>query len=132
MRWVLNVLGLFFLTGPLWAEVPQEMHYQGYLTNAVGDPVDCPDPLQCDESINITFRLYEGPDSDTSLWVETHVGVSIYQGVFHLKVGSETLLNSESLANARWMGISINGGDELSPRQKLSSAGFALRAEMAV
>jgi cysteine-rich repeat protein len=52
-------------------------------------------------------------------------------GIFHLKIGSETALSSSDLENTRWLGITINNGEELNPRQQISSAAFALRAEMA-
>ena len=113
------------------AEVPQQLHYQGYITNAAGDAVDCPDPIQCADSINITFKLYEDALSTVSVWQETHLAMAVYQGSFHASLGSETLLEPADVASSRWMGISINGGNEMAPRQKLSSAPFAMHAENA-
>jgi hypothetical protein len=110
------------------AEVPQELHYQGYLTNAVGEGVDCPDPVQCTDSINLTFRLYDSPNTEEALWTEIHVGVDIYEGVFHVSLGSDTSLNTLVLENAQWLGVSVNDSAEMAPRQKLASAAFALHA----
>jgi hypothetical protein len=131
MRGLFGFLMLFFTWSVATAEVPHQLHYQGYLTNAVGDPVDCPDPIQCADSINLTFKLYDDALANASLWQETHLALAIYQGNFHVTLGSETILDPEDIASSRWLGISVNGGAEMAPRQKLSSAPFAMHAENA-
>jgi hypothetical protein len=123
---------LLLLNGGLaFGEVPSRLHYQGHLTNAAGEAVDCPDTIQCDTSYNLTFRLYDDPSAEVSLWEETHVAVPIYQGLFQVLVGSKTLLNSDDVAGARYIGIAINAGSEMIPRQEIASAPFAFHASVA-
>jgi hypothetical protein len=124
------LLSLFYWSTAA-AEVPQRLHYQGYLTNAVGEAVDCPDPIQCADSINLTFKLYDDGLAEGALWQENHLAVTIYQGNFHVRLGSETNLTHEVVASSRWLGISINGGPEMIPRQELASAAFAIHADSA-
>ncbi len=59
---------LLLLNGGLaFGEVPSRLHYQGHLTNAAGEAVDCPDTIQCDTSYNLTFRLYDDPSAEVSI-----------------------------------------------------------------
>jgi hypothetical protein len=110
------------------AEVPQQLHYNGYLTNAVGDPVDCPDAIQCDTDHDLTFRIYESPDEGAVLWEESHSGVPLFNGSFTLLLGSVTPISAETISGSLWLGIKVNDQPEMSPRQKIVSAAFALRA----
>ena len=57
---VLLATAAILLSTVAQASVPERMHYQGYLTNAEGEAVHCPDAVSCpDQSFNITFRLYD-------------------------------------------------------------------------
>ena len=50
------------------AAVPNQLHYQGYLTDASGVPVDCPDVMACDGlQYDVTFRLYDVAEGGTAL-----------------------------------------------------------------
>jgi hypothetical protein len=120
-----------FATTTLLAEVPQELHYTGQLSNAAGEPVDCADPIQCVSMFNMNFRLYPSAGAETAIWEENHVAVPIYQGTFHLNLGDDTSFATTDFDGARWLGITLNGGNELAPRQKLAAAPFALRAAIA-
>ena len=53
------------------------------------------------------------------------------EGVFNLTLGEFEPLTADSLPNALWLGIVINGGTESSPRQRVASSAFALRANEA-
>ncbi|MGB0591858.1 MAG: hypothetical protein ACPGU1_19435 [Myxococcota bacterium] len=49
------VVAVIFAVTAATAAVPETLHYQGYLTNAVGDPVHCPDLVACpDEPFVLT------------------------------------------------------------------------------
>ena len=110
------------------AEVPQQLHYNGYLTNAVGDPVDCPDAIQCDAEYDLTFRLYGSPDEGAILWEESHSGVPLFNGTFSLLLGNAVPMSSEVINGSLWLGVKVNEQPEMTPRQKVVSAAFALRA----
>ena len=67
------------------AAVPDTLHYQGYLTNAVGDPVHCPDLVACpDEPFDLTFRLYDVAEGGDPLWEETHEALANGRGAFNV------------------------------------------------
>jgi hypothetical protein len=67
------------------AAVPDTLHYQGYLTNAVGDPVHCPDLVACpDETFDLTFRLYDMAEGGDPLWEETHEALANGRGAFNV------------------------------------------------
>jgi hypothetical protein len=131
MRSLISIFSLVFLTGNLWADVPQQLHYQGYLTNAVGEQIDCPDPVQCAEQYDIRFRIYDSEVSGVVLWEETHGDIAIFLGSFHALLGQAEPIHGELMAGPRWLAISINGAPDLSPRQKMVSAAYALRANVA-
>ena len=89
MRLGLLVILFFFSSTFLsFAETPARIHYNGYLSNAVGEAVDCADPLQCADTFDFTFRLYSDATSNAVLWEETHSAVPIYSGSFSVVLGS--------------------------------------------
>jgi hypothetical protein len=104
------------------ADVPQTMSYQGVLRDAVGDPV-------ADGDYSITFALYSAATGGAALWEETQ-SVSVEDGVFNAVLGSVTPLEL-SFSQPYWLGISVEGEAELSPRVELASAPYALRAAVA-
>lgn len=113
------------------AEVPQQLHYNGYLTNAAGEVIDCPDALQCAENYDITVRIYSSESSTVPLWTEEHVGIPIFKGSFHLILGVGFPIQSELLDGPVWLGIKVNEHAEMTPRQQVLSAAYAIRANTA-
>jgi cysteine-rich repeat protein len=114
------------------AETPHLMHYQGYLTNSNGTPIHCPNAEVCpDDEYDVTFRFYEDVSGGIPLWIETHEAVSVVQGTFDLELGSTAPIDLEDLADPTYLGVEINGTGELSPRQRVVSAAFAMRSELA-
>ena len=125
MRWALGWILFLGLWAPAVAEVPQWMHYNGYLTNAVGEAVDCPDTVQCEQVFNLTYALYDTEDGETPVWTETHLNVPVYGGSFHSVLGSETPITAESLSATMWLSVKVNEHDEMLPRQRLASSPYA-------
>ena len=120
------------LTSLAQAAVPDTLHYQGYLTNAVGDPVHCPDIVACEgEPFDVTFRLYDQAEGGDPLWEETHTAVPIVRGTFDVELGTQGPIDPALLSDPTWLGLSVNGSAEMAPRQRLVSAAFALRAGQA-
>ena len=132
MRFTSSLTLALFLFGAtvLQAAVPQELHYNGYLTNAVGEAIECSDAIQCPSMFNLNFRLYAEESGEEVLWQEDHVGVPMYQGSFHVILGSNEALSTNTISGPLWLGIRVNGGAELTPRQKLTAAPFAYRAAL--
>ena len=64
--WTLFCLMCITWPFPGMAEVPQTLHYNGYLTNAAGEAVDCADAIQCEQQYDLTFRLSPRPANWTN------------------------------------------------------------------
>ena len=118
-----------FVSSLAQAAVPERMHYQGYLTNADGEAVRCPDAVSCpDQSFTITFRLYDSAEGGAPTWVETHEGVAVVRGTFDVALGTASALDPADVTDPAWLGVEINGAGEMAPRQRLVSSAFALTA----
>jgi len=101
------------------AEVPSTLSYQGVLTDALGSAVH-------DGSYTIEFRIYDIASGGTALWTETR-SVDVHKGVFNVILGE---VNPVALAfdGQYWLGISVAGETELTPRTKLASSAYSLNA----
>lgn len=116
------------------AEVPRQVHYQGIVSSTVsGEPLHCPDPMSCDtEPLDVTFRLYDAPEDGLIVWEEVHTALPIVHGVFHAVLGEvEPLLPTLLESGAVWLALDLNDTGELSPRQALVSAPYAIFADHA-
>ena len=128
MRWVLGLVLSFGLVVTVSAEVPQQLHYNGYLTNAAGEAVDCPDPIQCESPVDITFRMYGSSEGGVPVWEESYLELAVFSGSFHLVLGTINPVSADLLENPTWLAVKVNENAEMSPRQKITSAAYALRA----
>ncbi len=115
---LLCVLCLAMVFGTSVADVPQTMSYQGVLSDGSGVPVP-------DGTYNLTFRLYSVAIGGTSLWGETQTLV-VEDAIFNAILGSVTTL-SLPFDNPYWLGVSVDGGAELTPRVALTAAPYAFR-----
>ncbi len=121
------VVSMMF-TATSFASVPDRLEYQGYLTDAVGTPINC---QGCATTYTFKFTLFDEQTAGSVLWTETHAEVDIAQGVFRVALGLETPLEAELLEETRWLEIQINGQAPLVPRQRIISVPYALRADLA-
>ncbi len=110
-----------------FGEIPQRMHYQGYLALANGEPVDCLDPATCSQPVDLTFRIYSDATADALLWEEDHLGVVVNAGMFSVTLGEDTPITLDLLEGPAFLGIEVNGNEELEPRQELTTAAWAMR-----
>ena len=101
--------------------VSMTTNYQGYLEDSAGETLN--------DTVDMSFVLYD--EAGSSLWSEVHQDVTVSNGVFSLILGSSTSFDDDSLDGERFLGITIGGDAEMSPRQKLSSTFFAMRAGVA-
>ena len=118
---------IFFLSAicypltAIYAEIPHLINYQGRLTDTDGSPLE--------GAYELTFRIYDAESAGSLLWEETHPGVTIQKGIFSIILGSVTDLN---LPFDKPYFLEITVGDEvMSPRQRITSVGYSLRAETA-
>lgn len=94
---------------------------QGRLTDGSDQPLN--------GAFDLTFRIYSAPAGGSPLWTESHSGVPVNQGLFSVNLGSSSTLPPSVFENSpRYLGISIGGGTELTPRLQLGATPYALRA----
>jgi hypothetical protein len=100
--------------------VPSTIDFQGRLHDSDGNPVNA--------TLLITFTLYDMLAGGSILWSEDFL-VEIMDGLFQVKLGQINPITPDLFVEPdRWLGIRIGGEAELSPRTKISSAGYALQA----
>ena len=102
-----------------YAEIPHLISYQGRLTNTAGAPVP-------NGTYSVTFRLYTQEAGGPDIWSETH-SVTATDGIFEVLMGSNASLDLPFDVQY-YLGIQVGSDPEMTPRQKLSSSGYAYRA----
>ncbi len=118
------VFFLFLAVSWCYAQVPQLMNYQGYLTDGGGSPVN--------GTRSIDFRIYDASTGGTLLWSETH-SVTVVEGVFNVLLGSVTDPIPYTLFEdgERYFTLQVGSDAEMTPRKQLVSVGYAFRANAA-
>ena len=97
------------------AGLAQTLTYQGQLSNVNGEAVTA--------SYGVVFTLYDAASDGASLWTESHDGVEIVDGQFTVQLGSITPIDAVALGSGDlFLGVSVDGGDELLPRMQVGSA----------
>jgi hypothetical protein len=127
MRKFITVITLTFLLltidyglSTVNAAVPHLLNYQGRLTDASGAPLN--------GSYNLTFRIYDAETAGNLLWQEQHTGVVIQKGIFSVLLGSITALDLP-FDKQYFLAVQVGSDPEMSPRQRIASAGYAIRSE---
>ncbi len=118
MRGIMALLLLIPLG--VWA-IPQTLSYQGYLTDTSGAPLT--------GTHSLTFSLYTVSSGGTAQWSETQGTVQVSNGLFTVELGNGAAFPVNLFATPLWLGISVDGDPEMSPRTPLSSGGYAFKAE---
>ncbi len=118
-----SIFLLLFAVGVYAAGAPSTINYQGKLSSS-GTPVD--------GTVDITFKLYSSSSGGGAIWSETQNSVAVSSGLFSVKLGSVTPFDSTKLPKADlWLGVKVGADDEMTPRKKLASSPFALKAATA-
>jgi len=100
------------------APIQNVLSFQGKLVEG-GVPVD--------GTRNITFKIYNVAAGGVFLWQESHVAVPVVGGLFNVELGSVTAFPSAvNFSEQYWVGVSVGGGAEISPRYKLTSAAYSM------
>jgi len=106
------------------AQIPALINYQGYLEDSVGDPVN--------DTVSIVFSVYSGTSGGTAVWSEKHLSVEVTGGLFNVLLGdSGTPIYAAYLEDDRYLGVKVEDDSEMVPRQRITSAGYSLRADVA-
>lgn len=104
------------------AQIPEIISYQGLLNDNNGTPLT--------GNYDLTVRIYNQESAGSHLWEETHAGVPVNNGLFNVLLGSVNPL-TVAFDEPYYMGLSINGADELTPRLPFTSVATAFRAKVA-
>ena len=102
--------------------IPLRMNYQGVLTSADGTVFP-------DGNVNITVTLYDSPSGGTALWTETQ-SVQVSAGIFDADLGLQVPIDLP-FEQPYWIGLSINGGAELTPRTHCATTPYSFRSRVA-
>jgi len=116
----MRIIGLILLVALSLSAAPIEnvLSFQGKIVEG-GAPVD--------GTRNITFRIYDVATGGVHLWQETHSGVPVVGGLFNVELGSVTAFPSAvNFSEQYWVGVSVGGGAEVSPRYKLTSSAYSM------
>jgi hypothetical protein len=91
--------------------------FQGYLTDAAGRPME--------GQYDLTFRVYAQLGDENYEWEDPRTAVPVNKGMVNVILGSvvdNPIPDDLTFDSARYIGISVNGGAELEPRQQVLSA----------
>lgn len=110
--------------------VPQLISYQGRLNNAAGQPLD-------GETVDITFSFYGTVSGGTIYLSVLQDDVLVTGGIYNVLIGSGTISpgTDSTLSDVFrkhkdvWMGIKVNTDPEMAPRARITSVGFAMKAD---
>ncbi len=104
--------------------VPNMINYQGFLTDSGGTALT--------DTYQIIFRIYdEASGNHPWLWHETHTAVTVENGLFNVLLGSVDTLSAEDISGDRFLAIKVENEVEMTPRMRLASTAYSLRAERA-
>jgi hypothetical protein len=114
---------LFLLPSLAWA-VPGQLSHQGRL-------VDSNDvPLEDEHSLH--FTIYDAEEEGGIIWEET-LDVEFSNGYYSSTLGADeegNPLDTEVLdQNPIFLGLSVDGGDDLAPRHEILSVPYAMMAD---
>jgi hypothetical protein len=102
------------------AVVPQKINYQGYLTTPP------PASVPINGTVSMTINLYNVAVAGAPLYTETQT-VTVNNGLFDVVIGEVTPITLPFTAQY-FLGITVAPNGELTPRQPLLSAPYALNA----
>ena len=113
------ILSILSLCISLQAQVPQKMSIQGILTDDLGEAYP-------DDIYNLTFRLYTQKEGGVVAWQESQM-LESRSGLFNALMGDINPLDIP-FNQPYYLGITIDGGDELEPRIEMAAAAYSLIA----
>ena len=105
------------LASPSAAQIPRVIGFQGVLLDESGGHRE-------DGSYVLSFALYDADTGGTVLWTETQ-SADVKNGVFSVNLGAATPL-SLPFDKPYWLGTSVSGGPEMTPRIALAAAPYSL------
>lgn len=127
-----SLAALFMVTalagGVRAAGVPQNLTYQGYLTDDQGNPID----TYQSGPIQMVFTIYDAVVGGNIKWTQTQ-DVDVNNGIYSVVLGGGSSPNPVNLPfdQQYYLGIAVGTDAEMIPRQLLTSIGSAIHADTA-
>lgn len=103
------------------SEVPQQINYQGYLTDSGGSPLNATPTMD--------FDIYDAATGGTFMWGESQT-VNVVNGNYSIEIGQDPVNNPfpvNLFEGSRYLELTVNG-EPLSPRLHLTCSPFAMKA----
>lgn len=97
------------------AQAPETISFQGALETS-GSAVS--------DTLDIAFTLYDSTGTD--VWTETHLDVSVLNGVFSIELGSVQPFEDLPFDHGYELGVKVGVDPEIAPRTDLTSVPYAL------
>lgn len=94
--------------------IAQTISIQGVLRDPNGKAVE-------DGTYSVTFKIYTVPTGGTAVWTEQHPTLSVKHGVFNAPLGSIQAFNGVAFDDSTYVGVTVDGFAEMSPRIQLST-----------
>ncbi|MFK7924406.1 MAG: tail fiber domain-containing protein [Bacteroidia bacterium] len=94
--------------------IAQTISIQGVLRDPNGKAVE-------DGAYSVTFKIYDVPSGGTAVWTEQHPSLSVKHGVFNAPLGSIQAFNGVAFDDSTYVGVTVDGFAEMSPRIQLST-----------
>jgi len=98
----------------------QTLSIQGVMRDNTGASV-------ADASHSMEFKLYTSATGGTAAWSETQA-IDVVNGVYSVALGASNSLIGLDYSVSYWLGVSVDGAEELSPRTKLTLSPYAVMA----
>lgn len=103
--------------------IPQQINYQGYLTDAEGNQVD--------GVLEMIFSIWDAATGGAQLWSETQSSVVVTNGLFNVLLGSVNPIPMAIFTGApRWLQTQV-GTEVLMSRKTIVSVAYVFRALVA-
>lgn len=102
-----------------FAVVPSTINYQGRLTDDGGNPIDT--------TVDMTFSICTDSTGGLCIWGETQEDVVVTDGLFNIKLGSDSALTDKVFdGNNRWLHVKV-GIQSIEPSIELITTPYAFR-----
>ena len=117
---------VILVTASASADVPHLLNYQGRLTDGSGQPV-------ADGSYSVQLRIYTAPSGGSAQWNSGVRIVTVAGGLFAYVIGDSVAIPDSLFRDNTdlWLGIKVGGDPEITPRTRLTSAGWSIHANTA-
>ena len=108
----------------VYAQIPRTISYQGLLISPSGVPIG-------DGKHVIKVSFYDNVNALTDIYNDAQ-DIPTKEGLFNMIIGAVTPIPATvDFSKPYWLGVSVDGGAEMSPRTALTSVPYALHAEVA-